>query len=49
VLLGLYVAAIATTRRGVRAYFSYPVMGVVMLPVLFIFFEQLSRLLPTNL
>jgi hypothetical protein len=25
------------------------VMAVVMLPVLFIFFEQLSRLLPTNL
>jgi hypothetical protein len=24
-------------------------MAVVMLPVLFIFFEQLSRLLPTNL
>lgn len=49
VLLGLYVAAIAATRRGVRAYISYPVMAVVMLPVLFIFFEQLSRLLPTNL
>jgi sortase A len=49
VLLGLYVAAIAATRRGVRAYFSYPVMAVVMLPVLFIFFQHLSRLLPTNL
>jgi sortase A len=48
-LVALYVAAIAATRRGVRAYVSYPVMGVVMLPVLFIFFEQLSRLLPTNL
>ena len=48
-LVALYVAAIAATRRGVRAYISYPVMGVVMLPMLFIFFEQLSRLLPTNL
>lgn len=48
-LVGLYVAAIFAIRRGIRAYISYPVMGVVMLPVLFIFFEQLSRLLPTNL
>ena len=48
-LIALYVAAIVAIRRGVRAYISYPVMAVVMLPVLFIFFEQLSRLLPTNL
>ena len=48
-LIALYVAAIVAIRRGVRAYFSYPAMAVVMLPVLFIFFEQLSRLLPTNL
>lgn len=49
VLVGLYVGAIVATRRGVRAYISYPVMALVMLPVLFVFFGQLSRLLPTNL
>lgn len=49
VLIGLYVTALVAIRRGLRAYISYPVMAVVMLPVLFIFFEQLSRLLPTNL
>ena len=48
-LVGLYVAAIVATRRGIRAYISYPVMALVMLPVLFFFFTQLSRLLPTNL
>lgn len=49
VLVGLYVASIVAIRRGIRAYISYPVATVVMLPVLFIFFGQLSRLLPTNL
>ena len=49
VLIGLYVTALVAIRRGLRAYISYPVMAVVMLPVLFNFFEQLSRLLPTNL
>ncbi len=49
VLIGLYVTALVAIRRGLRAYICYPVMAVVMLPVLFIFFEQLSRLLPTNL
>lgn len=48
-LIALYVAAIVAIRQGIRAYVAYPVMTVVMLPVLFIFFEQLSRLLPTNL
>lgn len=49
VLIALYVGAIVATRRGVRAYISYPVMAVVMLPVLFVFFTQLSRLLPTGI
>lgn len=49
VLVALYVGAIVATRRGVRAYISYPVMAVVMLPVMFIFFTQLSRLLPTGI
>lgn len=49
VLVALYVGAIMATRRGVRAYISYPVMAIVMLPVLFIFFTQLSRLLPTGI
>lgn len=49
VLVALYVGAIVATRRGVRAYISYPVMAIVMLPVLFIFFTQLSRLLPTGI
>lgn len=48
-LTGMYVATVIVTRRGVRAYVSYPVMAIVMLPVMFIFFGQLSRLLPTNL
>jgi sortase A len=49
VLIALYVGAIFATRRGVRAYISYPVMAVVMFPVLFVFFGQLSRLLPTGI
>jgi hypothetical protein len=48
-LIALYAAAVVAMRRGIRAYISYPVMSVAMVPVLFIFFEQLSRLLPTNL
>lgn len=49
VLIALYVGATFATRRGVRAFVAYPVMAVVMVPVIFVFFEQLSRLLPTNL
>lgn len=49
VLISMYVGTIIVTRRGVRAYISYPVMAVVMFPVLFIFFGQLSRLLPTGI
>jgi hypothetical protein len=48
-LIALYVAAVVAIRQGIWAYVAYPVMTVVMLPVLYIFFTQLSRLLPTNL
>ena len=48
-LAGMYATAVVATRRGVRAWVSYPVMTIAMLPVMFVFFGQLSRLLPTNL
>jgi sortase A len=48
-LVAAYVGTIIVVRRGVRAFVAYPVMVVALSPVIFVFFGQLSRLLPTNL
>lgn len=48
-LVAIVVVARALVRRSVRRSFVYPPAGAVFIVTLFFFFENLTRLLPTNL
>ncbi len=49
VLLLMALVAMRLVSRGRTAWVVYPVTAVVFLPVLFVFFGYLSRLLPANI
>lgn len=49
VLAGIAWLAMWSVKRGRTAWVVYPVTAVVFLPVLFVFFGYLTRLMPANL
>jgi sortase A len=49
ILMAIAAAAFILRRRGRRAFIVYPTAFVIFVPVLFLFFTALTRLLPANL
>lgn len=48
-LVGIVVGASIIRRRGRSKWLVYPITAVVFMPVLFVFFGFITRLLPTNI